>query len=96
MNNTDAIVCGQLQQQLAAHQGQGIWVLDENMAQFAPRKITPGLSLLSNRFDIHQEMAALGWPVEYSDFDFSPWQKESQQRIYYRISKEKAVIHHIM
>ncbi|MEH6627372.1 MAG: methyltransferase [Motiliproteus sp.] len=96
MNNADAIVCRQLQQQLLAHQGQGLWVVDENMAQFAPDRVVDGLSLLSNRVDIQEEMSALGWPVSYSDFDFSPWHSQPLDRIYYRISKEKAVVHHVI
>ncbi|MCW8885186.1 MAG: methyltransferase [Motiliproteus sp.] len=96
MSNVEAIVHQQLQKQLHEHQGQGLWVMDENLAQFAPSVAIENLQLLSNRFDIHAEMSAKGWQIHFSDFDFSPWSDSSLDRIYYRVSKEKAVVHHVI
>ncbi|OMH31800.1 methyltransferase [Motiliproteus sp. MSK22-1] len=96
MSSVEEILYQQLQQYLLDHRGDGLWVLDENLASFAPSSPMPALSLLTNRFDIYVEMNSNNWAVEYSDFDFSPWADKSLDRIYYRVSKEKPVVHHII
>lgn len=87
-----------LQQQLRQHPAtlEALWVVDENLpalSQIAPQ---PGISLLTNRFDLYQRGETLGWTIRCSDFDFSPWEDASLDRIYYRVSKEKAVVHHVI
>ncbi len=96
MSQPDQILFQQLQQQLQQHQGRGLWVLDENLAQFAPAGHRNDLQLLSNRFDIQQSMSADGWQIRFSDFDFSSEPDDSLDRIYYRVSKEKAVVHQVI
>ena len=96
MSAIEDILHQQLQQYLRDHEGDGLWVLDENLASFAPSTPMQNLSLLSNRFDIHTEMSTKGWKIEYSDFDFKSWPDQSLDRIYYRVSKEKPVVHHII
>lgn len=83
-----------LWQQLQRHQGSGLWVLDENLAQLEGQPLPTGLELLSNRFDLVQRLQPL--PIRYSDFDFSPWPEASLDVAYYRVSKEKAVVHHVI
>ncbi|WP_421869598.1 methyltransferase [Motiliproteus sp.] len=74
----------------------GLWIADENLIGLASLTPRPGLTLLTNRFDVYQAAQEKGWEVRYSDFDLSPWPEGSLQRIYYRVSKEKAVVHHLI
>ncbi|MEH6826070.1 MAG: methyltransferase [Motiliproteus sp.] len=87
-----------LQQQLSQHPAAlaALWVVDENLpalSQIAPQA---GIALLTNRCDLLQRGESLGWTVRFSDFDFSPWADASLDRVYYRVSKEKAVVHHVI
>lgn len=87
-----------LLQQLAEHRVDqtGLWVVDENLPALTQSSPIAGLALLTNRFDLSTRAAANGWPIRYSDFDFSPWGDGSLDRIYYRVSKEKAVVNHVI
>ena len=87
-----------LLQQLHLHPSDsvGIWVADENLAGLSGQPPIAGLALLSNRFDLYRDGEAAGWPIRYSDFDFSPWPSGAVDRLYYRVSKEKAVVHHVI
>ncbi len=87
-----------LQQQLSQHPAalDGLWVVDENLPTLSQIVPQAGIALLSNRFDLFQRAEALGWPIRFSDFDFSPWADASLERIYYRVSKEKAVVHQVI
>ncbi len=87
-----------LLQQLTGHAADqaGLWVVDENLPALTQMQPVAGLELLTNRFDLSANATAQGWPIRYSDFDFSPWSDASLDRIYYRVSKEKAVVHHVI
>jgi len=87
-----------LQQQLSQHPAalDGLWVVDENLPSLSQISPQAGISLLTNRFDLFQRAETLGWPIRFSDFDFSPWADASLDRIYYRVSKEKAVVHQVI
>jgi len=84
-----------LWQQLQGHQGAGLWVVDENLAQLGARALPAGVTLLSNRFDLYRRLQDR-LPIRFSDFDFSPWPEASLDAAYYRVSKEKAVVHHVI
>ncbi|MFT6913871.1 MAG: 16S rRNA (guanine1207-N2)-methyltransferase [Motiliproteus sp.] len=87
-----------LQQHLRQHPAtlEGLWAVDENLPALSEIAPQAGLSLLTNRVDLQTRGEALGWTIRCSDFDFSPWADASLDRVYYRISKEKAVVHHII
>ncbi|MEH6651366.1 MAG: methyltransferase [Motiliproteus sp.] len=87
-----------LLQQLTGHAADqtGLWVVDENLPALTQIPPIAGLELLTNRFDLSANASAKGWPIRYSDFDFSPWNDGSFDRIYYRVSKEKAVVNHVI
>ena len=77
-----------------------LWVLDENLA---PSDITQGvakskinLTLICNRFDLQQQLKTNKVTSTFSDFDFSGFEDNSVDRIFYRVSKEKTVVHHII
>tara|TARA_R110002167_G_scaffold46366_1_gene138477 strand:+ start:9212 stop:10288 length:1077 start_codon:yes stop_codon:yes gene_type:complete len=87
-----------LQQLLSQHPAglDALWVVDENLPALSQIAPIAGVSLLSNRVDLFQRGSSLGWRAQLSDFDFSPWADASLDRVYYRVSKEKAVVHHVI
>ncbi len=86
-----------MQRLLNQHSRRGLWVLDENPAAGAAAlPPVPGVEVLTNRWDVYERMTAAGWSARFSDFDFSPWQGAGVDRIYYRVSKEKPVVHHVI
>ncbi len=55
-----------------------------------------GLQALSNRVDVALALRAQGLECALTDFDFGPWPAASLARVYYRVSKEKALVHHVI
>jgi 16S rRNA (guanine1207-N2)-methyltransferase len=77
-----------------------LWILDENLApseviQGAAKSKIP-LTLICNRFDLQQQLKTSKVTSTFSDFDFSGFEDNSVDRIFYRVSKEKTVVHHIV
>lgn len=70
-------------------------VADENCIDFPLQQLPPGQQVLSNRFDMVARVQAANLTAHFSDFDFSPWAPGILDLIIYRLSKEKAVVHHI-
>lgn len=73
-----------------------LWLMDENhlntvVANQTDRKI----QVISNRWDIAQEAKQKGFNAEFSDFDLSQMTDNSLDAIFYRISKEKPLVHHL-
>jgi 16S rRNA (guanine1207-N2)-methyltransferase len=87
-----------IQQINASTAQRSVWFSDENvlphLATLAQHAHAP--LLMSNRWDIAQQAAAQGVEARFSDFDCSDLADNSQDRIFYRISKEKPVVHHII
>lgn len=82
---------------LQQHAADTLWVADENaldtVAAIAPYA---GLSIVCNRFDVIAIANAGGHQAIFSDFDFSAHADGSVQRMVYRVSKEKPVVHHVL
>ena len=53
-------------------------------------------ALLTNRYDVFSQAQQLGFQTEFNDFDFSDHEDQSLQQVFYRISKEKPLVHHII
>ena len=70
-----------------------LWLADENLLahQVAPRST---IRMLGNRLDLVESARHQGWQADWSDFDFSPIADASIARVIYRVSKEKALVHH--
>lgn len=77
---------------------QSIWFSDENILQYIPAHApsAKNLLLISNRWDVAQQAQTQGFNAQFSDFDCSAIKDNSQQCIFYRVSKEKPVVHHII
>lgn len=71
-----------------------LWILDENFNDQLP-PADPNISVISNRIDVVQDLSAKGWQIKFSDYDLLAL-NEKYQFIFYRISKEKAVTHHVI
>lgn len=74
-----------------------LWVADENT--LGGTNLAGDARLLhciTNRFDIFQEINGVGVSVEFSDYDFTATPDESVDRFVYRVSKERAVVHHVI
>ncbi|WP_027858318.1 methyltransferase [Marinobacterium jannaschii] len=84
-----------LQSTLQSGCKRGLWIADENLlsSQIAAN---PDFHAISNRWDLHQHLLTQGWQSEYSDFDFSQMTDSSHDRVVYRVSKEKPVVHHVI
>ncbi|HSC75121.1 MAG TPA: methyltransferase [Pseudomonadales bacterium] len=77
--------------------GNTLWVADESALSAMSVIISrTNLSVISNRFDVAAAAMAAGHLTTFSDFDFSLWTDGSVQRIVYRISKEKPLVHHVL
>jgi 16S rRNA (guanine1207-N2)-methyltransferase len=73
-----------------------LWIADENALGIASA-ITRDekFQAISNRYDIFVEMQSRGLNATFSDYDFSAQDDNSFDTIIYRVSKERAVVHHI-
>jgi 16S rRNA (guanine1207-N2)-methyltransferase len=71
-------------------------VADENLSGAGFTAVDAATEVISNRFDIAQEADAVGLSTQFNDFDFSTYPPGHFARICYRISKEKAVVEHII
>ncbi|ODS24688.1 hypothetical protein AB835_02100 [Candidatus Endobugula sertula] len=74
-----------------------LWMADESALDVLSHLeyIQQTLHIVSNRYDIYQLALDKGFSAEFNDFYFSelPW---APQRIVYRVSKEKALTHHLL
>lgn len=83
-------------QQLNLVDGPTLWVIDENLSAAELQSIHPHPQLiaLTNRYDVQQSLQQADVQVNLNDFDFSQWAENSFVKIIYRVSKERALVHH--
>ncbi|HWV13914.1 MAG TPA: methyltransferase [Cellvibrio sp.] len=87
-----------IQQMQQCQQGNNLWCCDENLLrQLANSEHwSHKPQFISNRWDIAQQAEQLGFSSEFNDFDLSAIADNSLDHFFYRISKEKAVTHHLI
>lgn len=73
---------------------KSLWILDENPPLHLP-PLNPLIDVISNRIDVVESMQARGYHAQFSDFCFDDL-AASYQYIFFRISKEKALAHHVI
>lgn len=74
-----------------------LWCTDENALNTLPAALHhEQLLVLTNRWDVAKQAKARGFITEFNDFDFSEIADNSLNKIFYRISKEKPVVHHLL
>ncbi|MBV1931295.1 MAG: methyltransferase [Porticoccaceae bacterium] len=71
-------------------------IADENLHGENFSGIHQDIEIISNRFDIAQAASTAGLAAQFSDFDFSAYPSGYFACICYRVSKEKAVVEHII
>lgn len=72
-----------------------LWLFDENLTENTD-SLQSNTHCISNRFDVIQTLLQQNHQATFSDFDFSQLTPNSFDAIFYRISKEKSVVHHII
>lgn len=72
-----------------------LWIADENLLNQLSR-VNGNVQVITNRYDLMQQLQQAGWNTVFSDFDFSEIADHSLSRIVYRVSKEKPVVHHVI
>ncbi len=77
--------------------GPQLIIADENLTN-APLQLLPTdkMTLVTNRYDIHEQAQALNLNSYFNDFDFSAFEDHRFEQVLYRVSKEKPVTHHII
>jgi 16S rRNA (guanine1207-N2)-methyltransferase len=84
--------------QLQAGTDNLLWLVDENIAAAEACRVQPrqGLTVMCNRYDIAETLRQRGFAVELGDFDLGRFTAQYFDRICYRVSKEKALVHHLI
>ena len=74
-----------------------LWCTDENALNTLPFALhQEQLLVLTNRWDVAEQAKARGFITEFNDFDCSGIADNSLDKIFYRVSKEKPVVHHLL
>ena len=74
-----------------------LWCTDENALNTLPSAMhQEQLLVLTNRWDVAEQAKARGFTTEFNDFDCSDIADNSLDKIFYRVSKEKPVVHHLL
>lgn len=79
-------------------QGSTVWVVDENIQPRDILRIQPRaqLNAITNRIDIQRSLGAANISVELSDFVFSSVVPGTVDTLYFRVGKEKAIVHYVI
>jgi 16S rRNA (guanine1207-N2)-methyltransferase len=73
-----------------------LWLMDENLANnIAFNQSDRKINIISNRWDVAEEARKKGFNAAFNDFDLSTISDNSLDAIFYRISKEKPLVHHL-
>ncbi|WP_331347097.1 methyltransferase [Cellvibrio sp. UBA7661] len=75
---------------------QLVWCIDENALHGIPDLPHKHLQLITNRWDIAEQANANSLQVQFNDFDFSGHEDNSVDVFFYRVSKEKPLVHHLL
>ena len=87
-----------IQTEIDESSGSCLWVADENIADLQLQRLTshPQLMIITNRFDLYTRLKESDVNIHFNDFDFKRVLKDPVDNIFYRISKEKPVVHHVI
>lgn len=75
---------------------QLVWCTDENAVNGFTNLHHPGLRLITNRWDVAEQATSKQLDVEFSDFDLSTQSECSLDGFFYRVSKEKPLVHYLL
>lgn len=95
---TDLALHWLIQQIVHESAENALWCSDENVVGLIPDSTSWNNKprLISNRKDVAKYAEQQGLSSQFNDFDFSAFADNSLNQVFYRISKEKPVVHHII
>jgi 16S rRNA (guanine1207-N2)-methyltransferase len=74
-----------------------LWLADENAGPLLEViAYEKHLTIVTNRFDIYQQATVKKISVVFSDFNIEDYPRQGFKKVIYRISKEKALVHHVI
>lgn len=74
-----------------------LWYTDENALNTLPAALhQEQLLVLTNRWDVAEQAKVRGFTTAFNDFDCGEIPDNSLDKIFYRVSKEKPVVHHLL
>lgn len=74
-----------------------LWCTDENALNTLPTALhQEQLLVITNRWDVADQAKTRGFNTEFNDFDCSVIADNSIDKIFYRVSKEKPLVHHLL
>ena len=77
--------------------GPLLWFADEQCHDSDPAPLQrPDCHVISNRYDVFRRLTAAGVDTAFSDFDTAALAPAGFTSIGYRVSKEKALVHHLI
>ena len=84
--------------QLNNAQGTVLWVVDENLAASELSLVNPrpNIRAITNRYNVAAALRQQGFDISLSDFEANAYPAASFETVGYRVSKEKAIVHHII
>ncbi len=88
-----------LVEQIKVHaDSQSLWLTDENLLRHLPdvKAWSNKPMLVTNRWDVAEQAGQLGFVAQFSDFELESIADNSLEKMFYRISKEKAVTHYLL
>ncbi len=80
----------------ANNNGSIIWCTDENASNGLPQLPHPNVQVITNRWDVAEQAKNKGLSVQFSDFDFNHQGDCTLDKFFYRVSKEKPLVHHLL
>ncbi len=76
--------------------GPSLWIADEHVATSQQIPANPMVDVISNRFDVADNLKNRGWRCRFSDLDFSHIEDNSLTTLYFRLAKEKPLVNHLI
>jgi len=78
--------------------GSSLWIADENLSasEISHLRLSDTTLICTNRVDVYSELIKQHTNTELSDFSFEKAKPNSIDTIFYRISKEKPIVHHVI
>ncbi len=73
-----------------------IWCTDEHARNGLPPTPHTNVHVITNRSDVAEEARSRELNVDFSDFDFTQYPDASVDGFFYRVSKEKPLVHHLL
>ncbi len=81
---------------IAEQCGPALWLLDEHGGNACFPEANSNVRVVSNRYDVVCRLQQEGWRAEFSDYDFSAMPMASLDKVFFRLAKEKPLVHYVI